>query len=44
MLHDIEFSQERSTKKVKSTTPHFFRATMVNGVIDVPTLPFAISS
>ncbi len=40
MLHDIEFEQDRTTKKVKSTTPHFFRATMRDGVIKVPQLPF----
>lgn len=44
MLHDIEFVQERSSKKVKSTTPHFFRATMLDGVITVPELPFPIAS
>lgn len=43
MLHDIEFDQERSTKKVKATTPHFFRANMVDGVIQVPQLPFPIN-
>ena len=42
ILHDIEFEQERSTKKVKKTTPHFFRAKMLNGVIRVPPLPFSI--
>ncbi len=42
MLHDIEFEQEHSTKKVKSTVPHFFRAQMTNGVITVPKLPFPI--
>ena len=42
MLHDIEFEQECSTKKVKSTVPHFFRAQMTNGVITVPELPFPI--
>ena len=42
MLHDIEFEQEHSTKKVKSTVPHFFRAQMTNGVITVPELPFPI--
>jgi CRISPR-associated protein Cas5d len=42
MLHDIEFEQERATKKVKSTIPHFFRAEMINGVITVPPLPFKI--
>lgn len=42
MLHDIEFDQDRATKKVRSTTPHFFRATMNNGVISVPELPFSV--
>jgi len=42
MLHDIEFEQDRANKKVKSTTPHFFRAEMTNGVIKVPELPFPI--
>lgn len=42
MLHDIEFVQERSTKKVKSTTPYFFRALMTDGVIRVPELPFSV--
>jgi CRISPR-associated protein Cas5d len=42
MLHDIEFEQEHSTKKVKSTVPHFFRAQMSNGIITVPELPFPI--
>ncbi len=40
MLHDIEFDQDHRTKKVKSTTPHFFRATMRDGIIHVPELPF----
>ncbi|MCW1887566.1 type I-C CRISPR-associated protein Cas5c [Luteolibacter flavescens] len=40
MLHDIEFDQERSTKKVRSTTPHFFRASMSDGIIRIPELPF----
>jgi CRISPR-associated protein Cas5d len=40
MLHDIEFEQDRVTKKVKSTTPHFFRAMMRDGVVQVPQLPF----
>lgn len=44
MLHDIKFEQDRSTKKVKSTTPHFFRAKMNNGTITVPPLPFSIES
>lgn len=39
MLHDIEFEQDPSTKKVKSTTPRFFRAVMLDGVIDVPPFP-----
>jgi CRISPR-associated protein Cas5d len=42
MLHDIEFIQDRATKKVKSTTPHFFRATMTDGVVKIPALPFAV--
>jgi len=42
MLHDIEFEQERATKKVKSATPYFFRAVMRDGVIRVPELPFPI--
>jgi CRISPR-associated protein Cas5d len=36
MLHDIEFDQDRRTKKVKSTIPRFFRAEMKDGVISVP--------
>ena len=36
MLHDIEFDQDPRTKKVRSTTPRFFRAEMINGVITVP--------
>jgi len=40
MLHDIEFEQDHATKKVKSTTPHFFRASMRDGIIKVPQLPF----
>lgn len=42
MLQDIEFDQDHPTKKVKATTPHFFRAEMINGVIKVPPLPFQI--
>lgn len=42
MLHDIEFDQEQTTKKVKTTVPHFFRAHMTNGTINVPELPFPI--
>jgi len=44
MLHDIEFDQDSSTKRVKATTPHFFRASMVDGVITVPELPFPITA
>jgi CRISPR-associated protein Cas5d len=40
MLHDIEFDQDPNTKKVRSATPHFFRAQMIDGVIEVPTLRF----
>lgn len=42
MLHDIEFDQNPKNKAVKSTTPHFFRAQMTDGVIEVPVLPFKI--
>lgn len=35
MLHDIDFVQDRKTKKVKSTSPQFYRALMRDGVIDV---------
>jgi len=44
MLHEIDFEQDRSTKAVRSTTPHFYRAVMKDGVIEVPKLPFAIHS
>jgi CRISPR-associated protein Cas5d len=33
MLHDIDFNNDM--------TPHFFRASIKNGWIDVPALPFA---
>ncbi|MDF1741365.1 MAG: type I-C CRISPR-associated protein Cas5c [Verrucomicrobiales bacterium] len=36
MLHDIEFDQDPKTKKVKNTTPRFFRAEMKNGIVNVP--------
>ncbi len=42
MLHDIDFAQDPSTKAVKSATPHFFRASMTDGVIKVPVLPFPL--
>ena len=42
MLHAIEFDQTPKTKAVKSTTPHFFRAEMIDGGITVPVLPFKI--
>jgi CRISPR-associated protein Cas5d len=44
MLHDIEFDQDRATKKVRSTTPHFFRPAMTDGVIRVPELPFPVKA
>jgi CRISPR-associated protein Cas5d len=44
MLHDIEFDQDRATKKIRSTTPHFFRATMSDGVISIPELPFPVQA
>ena len=40
ILHDIEFDQAKDSKKVKNTTPHFFRAVMKDGVIRIPELPF----
>lgn len=43
MLHDIEFDQDPLTKKVKSATPHFFRAQMNNGVINVPPFKSTLS-
>ncbi|MFD2255917.1 type I-C CRISPR-associated protein Cas5c [Luteolibacter algae] len=36
MLHDIEFDQDPKSKKVRSTTPRFFRAEMTNGAVIVP--------
>lgn len=41
LLHDITFDQNPATREVRNTTPHFFRATMVDGVIQVPPLPAA---
>jgi CRISPR-associated protein Cas5d len=35
MLHDIAFDQDSRTKKVRSTTPRFYRVKMIDGVIDV---------
>lgn len=43
MLHDLEFDQDPRTKKVRSATPHFFRAQMRDGVIEVPPLPFHLA-
>jgi len=43
MLHDIEFDQNPKTKEVKSTTPHFFRAQMNQGVIIVPAFKSQLS-
>ncbi len=43
MLHDIEFDQNLRSKAVKSTTPHFFRAEMKDGVIEVPPLHESIA-
>lgn len=36
MLHDITFDQDPQSKKVRDTTPRFFRAEMQGGVIDIP--------
>ena len=44
ILHDIEFDQDPRTKKVKNTTPHFFRAQMNDGIIKVPDLPFSLNT
>ena len=44
ILHDIEFDQDHATKKVKSATPHFFRASMTDGVIKIPQLPFPVKA
>lgn len=35
MLHDIDFDQDADTKAVRNATPRFFRAKMVEGVVDV---------
>lgn len=43
MLHDIEFEQDVETKKVRNTTPRFFRAEMQDGVIHVPPFHLALS-
>jgi CRISPR-associated protein Cas5d len=43
MLHDIEFDQDPRTKKVKSTTPRFFRAEMKDGIITVPPFHHSIA-
>ncbi|MDC0299847.1 type I-C CRISPR-associated protein Cas5c [Verrucomicrobia bacterium] len=42
ILYDIEFDQDKASKKVKNTTPHFFRAVMHDGIIRIPKLPFPI--
>ena len=44
ILHDIEFDQDRATNKVRSATPHFFRANMTDGVIKIPQLPFPVKA
>lgn len=36
MLHDISFDQDPGTKRVKDTTPRFYRAKMKQGIITVP--------
>lgn len=43
MLHDIEFDQDPKTKKVRDTTPRFFRAEMKSGVVAVPPFHQAIA-
>lgn len=44
ILHDIEFDQDGTTNKVRSATPHFFRASMTDGVIRIPQLPFPFTA
>jgi CRISPR-associated protein Cas5d len=43
MLHDIEFDQDPKSKKVKNTTPRFFRAEMKDGIVEVPPFHHAIA-
>lgn len=43
MLHDIAFDQDPRTKKVRNATPHFFRAVMRDGVIDIPPFTEALA-
>jgi len=43
MLHDIAFDQDPKTKKVRDTSPRFFRAIMENGVVTVPPFHQAIA-
>jgi len=43
MLHDIDFDQDPRTKKVKSTSPRFFRAEMKDSIISVPPFHQAIA-
>lgn len=43
MLHDIEFDQDATTKKVRNTTPRFFRAEMIDGVVAIPPFHQAIA-
>ena len=43
MLHDIAFDQDAKTKKVRSATPRFFRATMNDGLIEVPPFETALA-
>lgn len=43
MLHDIAFDQDPKTKKVRDTSPRFFRAVMENGIVSVPPFHQAIA-
>ena len=43
MLHDIAFDQDPKTKKVRDTSPRFFRAVMENGIVTVPPFHQAIA-
>jgi len=42
MLHDIAFDQNPASKEVNAVEPRFFRATMKDGVIQVPPFDHAI--
>lgn len=43
MLHDLAFDQDAQTKAVRSATPRFFRAQLIDGVITVPPFHSALA-